>query len=199
MLSWSNARLFLPLLLILAADRLPAAPLVSLDSNGRQVTLLQDKKFKATVLLFVTNDCPITNAYAPEIKRLCEAYASRKVAFYLVYADPELKAAAVRQHVRDYRLPCPALLDPAHRLVHFTQATVTPEAVVLAPDGKRLYRGRIDDRYIDFGKARFAAATHDLREALDAVLQSRPVPHPLTKAVGCFIPDIPAQATKAHP
>lgn len=180
----------LPLILMLlyTIATVQAASLTAVDANGKKVILLADKSRKATVLLFVTNDCPITNAYAPEIKRICDAYTAKKIAFYLVYADPELKAAAVRQHVKDYQLPCPALLDPTHHLVHFTQAAVTPEAVVLAPDGKRLYKGRIDDRYIDFGKARYAASTHDLRDALDAVLQGKPVPHPTTKAVGCFIP-----------
>jgi hypothetical protein len=176
-------------LLLIAANGAAGADLAVRDDNGNKVTLLQDKSRRATVLLFVTNDCPITNSYAPEIKRICDTYMARKVAFYLVYADPELKAAAVRQHRKDYRLPCPALLDPAHHLVHFTGATVTPEAVILASNGKRLYVGRIDDRYLDFGKARYAATTHDLREALDAVLQGKPVPHPITKAVGCFIPD----------
>ena len=180
--------MFLSVLLMLATQRVQAAPLVVRDANGNKVILLQDKSRRATVLLFVTNECPITNAYAPEIKRICDTYTAQKVAFYLVYADPELKAATVRQHGKDYRLPGVALLDPTHLLVHFTQATVTPEAVILAPDGKRLYRGRIDDRYIDFGKARYAATTHDLRDALDAVLQGRPVPHPTTKAIGCFIP-----------
>jgi hypothetical protein len=185
---------FKPVLLIIglmfALSNVQAAPLVVKDADGKKVTLLQDKSRRATVLLFVTNDCPITNAYAPEIKRICDAYADKKVAFYLVYADPTLKAATVRQHVRAYHLPCPALLDPAHHLVQFTQATITPEAVVLAPDGKRLYQGRIDNRYIDFGKARFAATTHDLRAALDAVLQGKQVPHPTTTAIGCFIPDV---------
>ncbi|MCW3052593.1 MAG: Redoxin domain protein [Chthonomonadales bacterium] len=181
---------FLLVILLLAMQGVRATPLSVLDANGKKVTLLQDKSRKATVLLFVTNDCPITNSYAPEIKRLYEAYHEKKIAFYLVYADPELKAPVVRQHGKDYRLPCPALLDPTHLLVHFTQATITPQAVILAPDGKRLYLGRIDDRYIDFGKARYAATTHDLRTALDAVLQGKPVPHPTTKAIGCYIPDV---------
>ncbi len=176
------------IVLLLTISGVQAEPLVVMDANGKKVALLHDKSRKATVLLFVTNECPITNAYAPEIKRICDAYAAQKVAFYLVYADPALKAATVRQHVKDYRLHCPALLDSAHLLVHFTQATITPEAVVLAPDGKRLYKGRIDDRYIDFGKARYAATTHDLRDALDAILQGKPVSHPITKAIGCFIP-----------
>lgn len=181
------------LLLLSAQVRAEAASITAVDANGKKITLLQDKGLKATVLLFVTNDCPITNSYAPEIKRICDTYTAKKVAFYLVYADPELKAPVVRQHVKDYRLPCTALLDPKHYLVKLTQATTTPEAVVLAPDGKRLYRGRIDDRYIDFGKARFAASTHDLRDALDAVLQGKPVVHPTTRAVGCAIPEA------AHP
>lgn len=166
-----------------------AEPMRVMDANGQKVTLLQDKTSKATVLLFVTNDCPITNAYAPEIKRLCAVYTPKHIAFYLVYADPSLKAEAVRQHIKDFGYTCPGLLDPAHRLVNWAQATTTPEAVLVTADGKRRYRGRIDDRYIDFGKSRFAATTHDLRDALDAVLKGRPVPHSTTKAVGCAIPD----------
>ena len=180
-------------LLLCIAGGAQATPLTASDVDGHKVTLLQDRSRRATVLLFVTNECPITNSYAPEIQRLYLAYTARRIAFYLVYADSDLKPAAVRQHLRDYRLSCPALLDPGHRLVHFTQAAVTPEAVVLSPTGARLYQGRIDDRYLDFGKARFAATAHDLRDALDAVLQGRPIAHPTTRAIGCYISAVPSQ------
>ena len=66
--------------------------------------------------------------------------------------------------------------------------TVTPEAVVLAPGGQGLYRGRIDDKYVSLGQPRFHINRHDLRDALDAVVQGRPVPTPNTRAIGCFIP-----------
>ncbi len=170
-----------------------AEPLVVTDANGRKVRLLQDKTLGATVLLFVTNDCPITNSYAPEINRLLAAYTPKHIAFYLVYADPALSAKAVRVHLKEYGYSCQGLLDPAHILVKWTGASITPEAVLLDPNGKRLYKGRIDNRYIDFGNARYAATVHDLRDALDARLHGRPVAHATTTAVGCSIPDAPAR------
>src|SRR5690349_2439903 len=52
----------------------------------------------ATVLLFVAPDCPISNAYAPEIGRLVDEYGPRGVAFFAVYADPRVSEDDVRQH-----------------------------------------------------------------------------------------------------
>jgi len=143
---------------------------------------------RATVLLFITNDCPISNGYAPEIHRLCDAYARQDIAFCLVYADPTITAAAARQHYRDYGYTCPAVLDPGHELATRAGATVTPEAAVFLADGKLVYRGRIDDLYLDYGKARFVATTHDLRDALDAVAGGKPMKLRTTVAVGCHIP-----------
>jgi hypothetical protein len=81
------------------------------------------------------------------------------------------------------------LLDPAHVLVKKTGVTIAPEVAVLAPDGKILYRGRIDDWYIDYGKRRAAPTQRDLRNALDAIVQGKAVPRPTTRAIGCDLPE----------
>ena len=60
-------------------------------------------------------------------------------------------------------------------------------AVVLDKSGSVRYRGRIDNFYADLGKPRRAATTHDLRDALDAVVAGRAVAHPETTPIGCFI------------
>jgi hypothetical protein len=65
---------------------------------------------------------------------------------------------------------------------------VTPEAAVYA-NGRVVYHGRIDDRYVDLGLERPAPTVHDLDDALTAVLAGRPVEHPVTQAVGCYIAD----------
>lgn len=142
---------------------------------------------KAVVCVFVARDCPVSNAYAPEIERIIARYTPEKVAFSLVYSDPGTSPAAARQHAKEYGYTCPLLLDPSHRLVRRAGVTVTPEAAVFSPGGKLLYRGRIDDLYLGFGKRRPAATHHDLRDALDAVLAGRPVPTARTQAIGCFL------------
>ena len=138
----------------------------------------------------MATDCPNSNTYAPVLARLYREYSQRGVAFYNVYSDPSENADAVRKHDADYLVPFPALLDPHQTLARQTGARSTPEAVILGPDGQELYRGRVDDRFVDFGKTRFHPTQDDLGEALDAILQGKPVPHPVTKVLGCAIPGI---------
>src|SRR6478672_9747263 len=53
------------------------------DLDGRPVDPFARNAKRGTVLLFITNDCPISNAYAPEVKRLCDAYMPQRIDFYL--------------------------------------------------------------------------------------------------------------------
>jgi len=142
---------------------------------------------KAVLLFFVTNDCPVTNSYVPEMNRIQAVYGPRGVRTYAVAADTSVPASKMAAYARDYRYQFPLLLDPHQTLVQLTGATVTPQAVVLTPEGKVLYRGRIDNRVADFGKQRTDATVHDLRDALDAVLAGKPVAAPFTKSIGCAI------------
>ena len=52
-----------------------------------------------------------------------------------------------------------------------------------------MYRGRIDDRFVDLGLERPSPTRRDLAEAIAAVLAGKPVDQPRTQAVGCFISD----------
>lgn len=142
---------------------------------------------KATVLFFVAHDCPISNAYAPEINRLDNSYSPKGVVFYLVYAEKDLTAAQARARARSYGYKFPALLDTRLSLARQLGATVTPEAVVFDPNGHVLYRGAIDNLYADFGVKRPQATRWPLRDALDAILLGQPVPVSSVKDVGCYI------------
>ena len=157
------------------------------DVNGVMLKPFSHDERKATVLLFIMTDCPIANTYAPEVNRIAAEYSPKSIAFFVVYVDPHLKASTAQQHVRDYGYRCPALLDPRHTLARWAGATVTPEAVVVGPDRKILYRGRIDDRVIDFGQIRHQPTRSDLRLTLDAVLRGSAVPAARTPCIGCFI------------
>lgn len=145
---------------------------------------------KAIVFLFTSTDCPISNRYAPDVHRIVSTFARQGVAFHLVYPNPAEQAPAIREHMTafGYEGSIQALRDPKLALVKYVKATVTPEAAVIV--GSRVaYLGRIDDRYVDLGLERPAPTTHDLADALSAVLAGRPVPRPTTQAVGCFIAD----------
>ena len=155
------------------------------DTGGMQRTPFDLHKQKAAVLIFVGVDCPISNSYSPEINRIVSDYAKRGLDFYIVYSDPKLSVADAKKHSSDFGFTCPSLMDSQQVLMKLVKATVTPEAAVVTADGRVLYLGRIDNWYEDFGKQRFAATTHDLRDALDAIVAGKKVAVPVTRAVGC--------------
>jgi peroxiredoxin len=182
------AILFLALLLFSALGAYPAVPQFHLrDTQGILHTPAEWSGAKAILLFFVTNDCPVTNSYVPEMNRIQALYAARGVRAYAVQSDTSVSAPDVAAYAKTYHYGFPLLFDPHQVLVQLTGATVTPQAVVLAPGGVVLYRGRIDNRVEDFGSQRPAATVHDLRDALNAVLSGKPVPAPFTKSIGCAI------------
>jgi len=145
----------------------------------------------AKVYLFVNNDCPIANQYSPEIRRLHQLYTPRGIAFWLVHCDSEETEASVREHDRHYDLSLPVIMDLNQSLARRSQVEVVPSAAVFLADGELAYHGRIDDRFAEVGRERPQASRHDLAEALDAILDHHPVPTPATKAVGCYIFNVP--------
>ena len=169
-----------------------------LDAAGRKHTAQEWGAARAVTLFFIATECPISNRYAPEINRLVAAYAAQGVAFYGVQSDPKIGASAARQHAQDYGFDFPVLLDPAQTVASRTGVTLTPTAVILSSAGELLYRGRIDNRYLDFGRYRDAGVTPDLRLALDAVVAGKPVAEPFTKAIGCALPPPGEQSTRPH-
>jgi hypothetical protein len=145
---------------------------------------------RARVFLFVRTDCPITNRYAPELQRLAQEFSSRGAGFWLVYPDPATTPQAIEQHRAQYNFPGTVLRDPRHSLVKLAHATTAPEAAVFDAAGRLQYHGRIDDRWVNPGTARPAARTHDLEDAIAAVLAGRRPAQPATQAVGCSLADV---------
>lgn len=159
------------------------------DVDGHEVAL-PAKDAKATVMLFIAVDCPISNRYAPEMGRLYTKFNPLGVSFVRVYVDDSVELADIRQHGRDFKMPSAALLDGKHELVKKLRMTVTPEVAVIGPDGTVQYRGRINDLYADHGRVREGGEfRQDLRVALEEIVAGKPVSKPFTTAIGCGIPE----------
>ena len=166
------------------------------DLVGETQTPLTVADRKASVLFFLLPDCPVSNAYAPEIKRISAEYARQNIASFVIYVDPALDPAVAKKHAADFGYETPLICDTDLQLVEATGVTIAPEVAVMSPQGKRLYRGRIDNLYAGLGKRRPQATQHDLRAALDAILSGKPVAQETTTAIGCYIETRTPKATR---
>ena len=157
------------------------------DTAGGKHPTAEWARQKAVVLFFSSTDCPLANAYVPEMNRIEQAYAPRGVAFFAVQGDATIAPAEVARHAKEFSFGFPYLLDPEESLATFTGAVAVPSVAVISPRGEVVYVGRIDNRQEDFGKQRPQATVFDLRDALEAALAGKAVAHTRTKALGCAI------------
>lgn len=141
------------------------------------------------VYVFTTTDCPIANRYAPEINRLAAAFAG-KARFMLVYPVPADTDERIRDHVKKFGYTIAWRRDAALDLAKEIGIRVMPEVAIVGGDRRVVYRGRIDDRYVAFGKDRPEPTVRDLERSLEAVLAGKPVPVKETQAIGCILADL---------
>jgi hypothetical protein len=161
----------------------------ALDLSGKAVDPLKAAAGKIVILIFVRMDCPISNRYAPTIQRIISTYEG-KVAFWLVYPDKTETADMIRKHDAEYGYKISALRDTDHALVRESQVKITPEVAVFDASERLVYHGRIDNWYVDFGRARSVATTHELDDAIQAALAGKLPSVRATDAIGCYISDL---------
>lgn len=159
------------------------------DLRGRSHTLLAPKALPA-VYLFLSTECPVANVYTPRIVALERHYRAKGVHFFGVNANTLETRAQIARHAKARGYVFPLIKDDG-ALAARLGATMTPQAVVLDRNGVVRYRGRIDD-HRDPTRVR----SHDLRDALDAMLAGKPVPRPEAPAYGCPISTVPAAGAR---
>lgn len=179
-------------LLIMGATFLDARPEGTL-LDGTDLDLFGDSSIETVVVLFVAVECPISNRFAPAVNRIYEEYESSAFAMWTVYTDDLFTTEEIAQHRKDYQYRVPALVDFDRELARYCGATVTPEAVVFVRDEseqfRMVYRGRVNNQYVDFGKWRPTPTKHDLRDILESIRngKSTDLAFQTTKAIGCYI------------
>ena len=173
-----------------ADGEIPAAPAIGatiedftlpdVDNKDRSLKSLAGKN--GTVLLFIAVQCPVSNAYNERMEKLAQDYKAKGIAVVGINANVAEDAAAVKKHASEHSLTFPILKDPGNKIADKLGASVTPEAYFIDVNNKLLYHGRIDN-------SRNAAQveTSDLRNALDAALNDKPIEKTEARAFGCTI------------
>lgn len=164
--------------------------------DGKEYSLADFRDRKALVLVFLCNHCPYVVAVQDRINQIAKDYASRGVALIGInpndatrYPDDSMQKMKERAASEGYAFPY--LQDESQEVARAYDAVCTPDPYVFerfdlpgeAFEFRLRYRGRIDDSWKDEG----AVKTRDLRAALDAILEKRPVAAEQIPSMGCSI------------
>lgn len=177
MLSISNTA---PAESVEVGKKAPAFSLKDADGNERSLDTYLASEY--TVVMFIATQCPISNDYNERMVALYNDYASKEIAFVGINSNKQEDAAEVKAHAAKNVFKFDVLKDWNNLVADAYGAQVTPEVFVLDGKAMVMYHGRIDD-----GRTPEKIKTHDLREALDALLSGKKVSRAETKAFGCTI------------
>jgi peroxiredoxin len=162
----------------------PIADFALANSQGEVRPLSDWSGGRIVCVAFLKSGCPVVELYATPLAEIADRFRPRGIAFLGVMTGEDQDPAVVARFAAEHGIGFPLLEngEASSRL----GASRTPEVVVLDERRRVRYRGRIDDRYA-VGSRRDAARSHDLVDALEALLAGREVARTLAEAAGCPI------------
>ncbi|MCA1634329.1 MAG: thioredoxin family protein [Acidobacteria bacterium] len=152
------------------------------DADGKKHALSALKGKNGAVLIFISVQCPVSNAYNERMEKLAEDYRARGVNVIGINSNVAETPEAIKQHAKEKGFTFKVLKDAGNKLADRLDAQVTPEAYFLDTSNKLVYRGRIDN-----SRNGDAISANELRDAIDATLAGKPVAKAEARAFGCSI------------
>jgi thiol-disulfide isomerase/thioredoxin len=143
----------------------------------------------ALLVMFLCNHCPYVKHVRSEIARLAREYQPRGVAVVAINANDVQKYPAdspekMAEEAVSAGYTFPYLLDESQEIAKACRAACTPEFYLFDRDRKLVYRGQLDDSRPGND---VPVTGKDLRQALDALLEGRPVSERQVPSIGCNI------------
>ena len=156
-------------------------------SDGKTMKLRNIYENAATVFVFLSPECPLSQTYTKELIELYYQQKDNNIAFVGVFPGKDLPPQQIEEFRKTYKLPFPILLDDEYSLSKVLGAKITPEVFLCDPWGGVHYKGAIDDRAVSLGKLKPTATAQYLGNAVEYWLMKEPFWPTETTAVGCMI------------
>jgi thiol-disulfide isomerase/thioredoxin len=156
--------------------------------NTKQEFLFHSlKENVASVFVFLSPDCPISQRYPAELMNLSKKYSASHVRFYGIIPGDPAGYEFLTTFVDDYKISFPVVVDEEYELAKRLEASITPEVFVVDGAGKTRYSGMIDNKFVDLGKQRTVVTEKYLEDAIVAIVENKKIHVTKTKAIGCYI------------
>jgi peroxiredoxin len=157
--------------------------------SGRTVTLDDFEDRSALLVMFICRHCPYVKHVRPALAELGRAHASSRLGIVAISpndpaAYPEDAPENLAAEAVEAGYVFPYLFDETQEVAKAYTAACTPDFFLFDGDRRLVYRGQLDSSRPGNG---VPVTGEDLRTAIEAVLEGRPVPEDQRPSVGCSI------------
>ena len=159
------------------------------DVYGNQVSLDDFRDKKALLVMFISRHCPYVQHVKHELARLGRDYADKSVGIVAVSSNdirsyPEDSPEKLAWMAEELGFTFPVCFDETQQVAKAYRAACTPDFYLFDEERKLVYRGQLDDSRPGNN---IPVTGKDLRAAIDAVLEGRPVNPNQKPSLGCNI------------
>jgi peroxiredoxin len=143
----------------------------------------------AILVMFICRHCPYVVHVQEELAKLGRDYQPKNVGIVAISSNdvknyPQDSPSRLKEMAEELELAFPYCYDESQSVAKAFTAACTPDFFLFNKERKLVYRGQLDDSRPGNGKP---ITGRDLRTALDAVLEGKPVPVVQKPSAGCNI------------
>jgi peroxiredoxin len=158
------------------------------STEGRNYTAQDFSDAKLLVVFFTCNHCPYVTGSNENTRSVADEFASKGVRFVGINSNSEATHPndSFEQMVSEmaaHKFPWVYLRDEDQRVARAYGALRTPHFYVFDSERKLRYTGKSFDNPREVEKA----TTHELRDALEDLVEGREVRKPLSNPIGCNV------------
>ena len=177
-----------PSVMIPLGKKAPGFTLFDTES-GKDLSLQVLKGPTATVIMFICNHCPFVKHINFELVKLGNDYKSKGISFIAISSNdvagyPQDGPEQMKLVASQLNYPFPYLYDAAQDVAKAYEAACTPDFFIFDGNLSLVYCGQLDDSRPGNGQPVTGA---DIRNALDHLVQGKPVPTDQKPSIGCSI------------
>ena len=157
--------------------------------SGNTLSLSTLRSDIATVVMFICNHCPYVVHVQDELVRLAQDYQAQGISFIAISAnDVENYPADAPDKMGEFGealgFSFPYLYDESQAVAKAYDAACTPDFYIFDGELSCVYRGQLDDARPGNDRP---VTGRDIRAALDAMLDGKPVNTAQKPSMGCNI------------
>jgi peroxiredoxin len=156
--------------------------------DGKNYSVASFKDAKLLVVVFSCNHCPYVVGSEERMMKFANDYAPRGVRMIAINSNeteghPADSFEHMQARAKEKHFPFVYVRDDSQDVALKYGALRTPHYYVFDQDRKLRYTGRMDDNPRNPGKE----TTHELRDAVDALLAGKQPQVALTNPIGCNV------------
>lgn len=148
--------------------------------NGNAALIDFKLSKRPTAIVFLSSKCPCSNSHIDLIAKL--ARQNSAIQFIGIHSNQDEEIEPARAYFKSLALPFPVIRDENAKIADFFKAFKTPHAYLLDAQMQQVYQGGVTD-CAEANKSK----RQYLEEAIEDLLNNRPIKTPEGRTLGCFI------------